>query len=68
MALLFMSRKSAFIILLVLGIICLADGLPKNDAKEILVASACLTYAIVGMVGDRKKKMRKIAEQNREII
>jgi len=55
MALIFMPRKSALILLLILGTICLVDGIPKKDVKEILVAVAILTYVIVSFITGRKK-------------
>ena len=55
MALIFMPRKSALIILLVLGAICLVDGIVKKDPKEMLVALAILGYAIVSLVSGRKR-------------
>ena len=57
MALILMPRKSALIILLVLGAICLVDGIAKKDTKEILVALAILGYAIISLVTGRKKNL-----------
>jgi hypothetical protein len=57
MALIFMRRKPALIILLFLGTICLVDGIAKRDIKEILVALAILGYAVVSLVTGRKKSV-----------
>jgi hypothetical protein len=57
MALIFMPRRSAFIFMLVLGIICLVDGIVKKDTKELLVASAILIYAVVSLITNKKKKI-----------
>jgi len=56
MALIFMPRKSALIILLVLGTMCLVDGIAKKDSKEILMALAILGYAIVSLVTNLANK------------
>lgn len=45
MPVIFMPAKSAAILLLVPGTICLADGIIKKDTKEILAAAAILAYA-----------------------
>jgi hypothetical protein len=55
MPLVFMPPKPAAILLLVLGTICLADGIVKKDTKEILVAAAILAYATYKLVTARKK-------------
>jgi len=59
MALIFMPGKSAFYLLLVLGIICLVDGIAKKDTKEILVALAILIYAVIKLATYRKKNLAK---------
>jgi hypothetical protein len=64
MALIFMPKKSAFIILLVLGMICLVDGIAKKDIIEILVALVLLGYSIISLATGRKK--RKSNENLRE--
>ncbi|MDR3697870.1 hypothetical protein [Mucilaginibacter sp.] len=57
MPLIFLHGKSALIMMLVLGTICLVDGIAKKDTKEILVALATLGYAIVSLVTGRKKNI-----------
>jgi hypothetical protein len=56
MPVIFMPAKSAAILLLVLGTICLVDGIIKKDTKEILVALATLAYSVYKLVTARKKK------------
>ena len=51
----YMSSKSAAILMLVLGIICLADGIVKKDIKELLVAAALLAYGTYKLITARKK-------------
>lgn len=55
MGLVFMPKRSAIIILLVLGAICLVDGIVKKDVKEILVALSILIYALVSLTAGKKK-------------
>ena len=57
MALLFMPRKSALIIMLVLGAMCLVDGIHKKDVKETLIGSAILIYVIVSLLTGKKKSI-----------
>jgi hypothetical protein len=59
-----MPKKSAMILLLVLGVICLVDGSIKKDIKEILVGLGSLIYAIVTLVNIRKKNQSD--KNNRE--
>lgn len=59
MGLIFMPRKSAFIIFFVLGIICMGDGIIKKDIKESLVGLAFLLYAIISLLASRKKNLTK---------
>ncbi|MEO3405373.1 DUF308 domain-containing protein [Mucilaginibacter sp. CAU 1740] len=56
MALIFMPRKSAMILLIILGIICLVDGIYKGDTTETIVGVVILLYAVVSLVSGRKKK------------
>jgi len=55
MAFVYMPRKPALIIMLVLGAICVVDGAVKKDIKEFLVGLGTFVYALVSIVGDRKK-------------
>ncbi len=55
MPLMFMPRKSALILMLVLGAMVLVDGIVKKDIKETLIASAILVYAIVSLLTGKKK-------------
>ena len=57
----YMPRKAALILMLVLSTICLIDGSSKKDLKEILVGVAVFSYGIYGLVSDNRKK--KKAEQ-----
>jgi len=61
MPLIFLPRKAALILLVVLGIVCVVDGIYKKDLKETLIMAAILIYAIVSLINDRKKKL---AEKN----
>ena len=56
MALYYMPRKAALIILLILGSISLVDGIAKKDTREILVALAILVFAIVSLIVIGRKK------------
>lgn len=56
MPVVYMPKKSAMILLIILGTICLVDGSIKEDLKETLVGLGSLIYAIVTLVSDRKKK------------
>jgi hypothetical protein len=54
----YMSSKSAAILLLVLGLICLVDSINKKDFKEFLVAAASLGYGTYKLITARKKNPR----------
>ena len=51
----YMQSKPAAILMLVLGIICLADGIVKKDIKELLVAAALLGYGTYKLITAPKK-------------
>lgn len=51
----YMSSKRAAILMLVLGIICLADGIVKRDIKELLVAVALLGCGSYKLIAASKK-------------
>ncbi len=55
MPVVYMPKKSAMILLLILGTICLVDGSVKKDFKEIMVGLGSLIYAILTLVNGRKK-------------
>jgi len=53
----YMRKKPAFILMIVLGTICVIDGaFSKHDIKEFLVGAAVLIYAVVGLVNLQKEK------------
>ena len=58
----YMPRKAALILMLVLSSICLIDGPSKNNLKEILVGVAVFSYSVYSLVSDsrKKKKARQI--------
>jgi uncharacterized membrane protein HdeD (DUF308 family) len=56
MALIFMPRKSAMILLIILGIICLVDGIHKGDTTETIVGVVILLYAIISLVTGKSNK------------
>lgn len=55
MAMLFMPKRSAYILLLILGVIVLVGGIAKKTVKETLVGAAILIYAIVSLLTSKKK-------------
>ena len=59
-----MPGKSAFYWMLVLGIICLADGIAKRDVKEIMIALATLTYTVIRLAAGSKKGSSTATECN----
>jgi hypothetical protein len=52
-----LPRKPTLICLVVLGPICVVDGIVKKDVLEILAMLAVLIYATVSLVNDRRKKL-----------
>jgi len=64
-----LPRKPTLICLVVLGPICIVDGIVKKDTKEILIMLAVLIFAIVTLVNDRKKKLagKNDREQSKSI-
>lgn len=58
----YMPRKAALILMLLLSSICLIDGPSKNNLKEILVGVAVFSYSVYSLVSDsrKKKKARQI--------
>jgi hypothetical protein len=63
MPIIFMPRKTALIMLLVLGAMCLVDGIIKKDIKEILVGLGILAYAVVSLINGKKKNAPNKIEQ-----
>ena len=63
MAVVYMPRKAGLIWMLVLGAICFPDGIVKGNPIETLVGLGTLTYSIVSLVSDyrKKQKMKKNA-------
>jgi hypothetical protein len=57
MGVIFTPKRTAMVLLIILGIICLADGIHKKDTTETLVAMAILLYAIISLINGRKKPM-----------
>lgn len=52
-----LPRKPTLICLVVLGVICVADGISKGDTKETVIMFAILVYAAVSLINDRRKKL-----------
>ncbi len=65
----YLPRKPTLICLVVLGIICVGDGIVKKDTKEILLMLAVFIYAVVTLFNDRRKKLayKKAREQSNSI-
>jgi hypothetical protein len=59
-----LPRKPTLICMVVLGPICMVDGIVKRDTKEILAMLAVFIFAIVSLLNDRKKKLA--SKNNRE--
>jgi hypothetical protein len=60
-----LPRKPTLICLVVLGPICMVDGIVKKDTKEILAMLVVFIYAIVTLVNDRKKKLASKNDRER---
>jgi hypothetical protein len=52
-----LPRKPTLICLVVFGVICVADGISKNDIKETVLMFAVLIFAAVSLINDRRKKL-----------
>ena len=61
-----LPRKPTLICLVVLGPICIVDGIVKKDTKEILIMLAVLIFAIVTLVNDSRKKKKLINKKDKE--
>lgn len=61
-----LPRKPTLICLVVLGPICVADGIVKKDTKEILAMLAVFIFAVVTLITDSRKKRKLINKNDRE--
>ncbi len=61
-----LPRRPTLICLVVLGPICIVDGIVKKDTKEILIMLAVLIFAIVTLVNDSRKKKKLINKKDKE--
>jgi hypothetical protein len=64
MGLIFMPKKSAMVLLIILSVICLVDGIHKGDTKETIVGAVILLYAVINLINGRRKK--PVNANNRE--
>jgi hypothetical protein len=60
-----LPRKPTLICLVLLGPICMVDGIVKKDTTEILAMLVVFIYAIATLVNDRKKKLARNNDQER---
>ncbi|MCR8557847.1 hypothetical protein KXD93_09355 [Mucilaginibacter sp. BJC16-A38] len=61
-----LPRKPTLICLVVLGPICVVDGIVKKNTQEILAMLAVFIFAIVTLIMDSKKKKKLINKNERE--
>jgi integral membrane sensor domain MASE1 len=62
-----LPRKPTLICLVVLGPICVVDGIVKKNNQEILAMLAVFIYAVVTLIMDSRKKKKLINKNNRQI-
>ena len=60
-----LPRKPTLICLVVLGPICVVDGIVKKDTQEILAMLAVFIFAIVTLVMDSRKKKKLINKNDK---
>lgn len=61
-----LPRKPTLICLLVLGPICVVDGIVKKNTQEILAMLAVFIYATVTLIMDSRKKKKLINKKDKE--
>jgi len=65
MALIFMPRKSGFIYMLILGLICFVGGILKREIPAILVGAIVSLYAVISLATGKKKDKKTIVSNNK---